>query len=540
MVLFFFILALTLSGRANADDSMSKMTDSLTLDQKVGQLLIIGFHGQSLSEGDIAHIRKIRPGGIVFFGRNFKSASDIPPVIAKIRAVLDDREIPLFFAIDQEGGVVHRIEGEYYKPPSAPAIGAANSERLSRATGRAVGNALRKIGINMNLAPVLDVPADIRLTPILGRCFSDSPERVTRLGVAYIEGIRESGVLSAAKHFPGIGRARDDSHFALPHVIWKSAEDRNGDLLPFVEAGRSGVDAIMTGHFIAEPGDGEYPASLSSYWMKDVLRGSFGFEGLVIVDNIEMKPIMDSMDAGKSAVKSFLAGADVILVSHEKKNQTAAYRGLLDAAEKGVITPERIDESLVRILKAKKRMQAALTTPVADEPSMPGVSREVAENSILLVRRKAARQIAISQDGEILYAGFNPDIYAALKSRYRRAGMLNSTIANLRKKGPSELPEASLEKYDLVVIDGDYPDAEQMAGLCREMKKDFIVITGNFRNLESRVKILKPDFLYASPENRKAYFSVISDILRGSRQAKGAMPYNLSLPPDYEFAATGM
>ncbi|MEW6586104.1 MAG: glycoside hydrolase family 3 protein, partial [Nitrospirota bacterium] len=412
MLIVLLIFAGSFADRIRADDSVTKIVNSLTLEQKVGQLLMVGIPGRSLSEKDVAHLKSIKPGGIVFYGRNFHSASDIRPLISKIEAVLNDQNLPLFFAIDQEGGLVHRVRGEYFNPPSAPAIGAAHSADLAKESGRAVGIALKDLGININLSPVLDVPSDILSSPIPGRCYSDSHETVGLMGVSYIKGLRGAGVLATAKHFPGIGDARDDSHFVLPNVSWKNAQKKDNALLPFKRAVEEGIDAIMVGHVVAEPGDGENPASLSSYWIKKVLREEMGFQGLVIADNIEMKPIQYLMEVGKSAIESVKAGADIVLVSHEKKNQEAVYRSLLNAARSKELSLSRIDEAVERIIRTKK----GLTKVRAGDGfsrDLASVSRAIAENSVMAIRRKDAPEMVLGTDKRILYAGYNTNMFEA-------------------------------------------------------------------------------------------------------------------------------
>lgn len=528
------VYLLCLSGLLLADDTIPETIHSLTIEQKVGQLLMLGFHGTSLSKEDMAFLKKIQPGGIVFYARNFTSASDLPPVLSRIKGALKDQNIPLFFAIDQEGGIVHRIRGENYNPPSAPAIGAANSEFLAKAVGRSAGNALRELGLTINLAPVLDVPADIDSSPLKGRCFSDDPELIARLGTAYIKGMKASGMLATAKHFPGIGRAREDSHQVLPRIIWKSQQERENDLLPFLHAKNSGVDAIMVGHVIAEPGDSGNPASLSSYWMKNVLRDTIGFQGLVLVDNIEMEPIKDLMDIGRGAVASFLAGADIILVSHEKKNQLAVYHALLDAVRKGEVTHERLNESLARILRVKTGLGETTITD-GNLQGLETVSRRVAEHAVLALKSKGAPQPAIGDDEKILYTGFNPRMFDAIRGAYKNTDILNTTVLNFRQMNPGTPLERLLQKYGWIIIDSDYPDASEVAALCRTIPFHCILVASNLWNVGRKLQAFAPKYLYISPENRNVYFSVITDILRGALKAKGYMPFSLVLPPEYEY-----
>jgi beta-N-acetylhexosaminidase len=517
-----------------ADDQITRTISAFTLEEKVGQLLMIGFHGKSQSKKDAAHLRRINPGGIIFYGRNFSSAVDITSDIAKIKKILKDQKVPLFFAIDQEGGIVHRIEEENYNPPSAPAIGATDSAALAKAVGQSTGYALRELGINFNLAPVLDIPSDIRSSLNPGRSFSDNPERVARLGIAYINGLREAGVLATAKHFPGIGRAEEDSHKVLPRIVWKGQQERDSDLFPFQQASNWGVDAIMVGHVIAEPGDGKNPASLSPFWMNNILREKFGFQGLVLIDNIEMKSVQEFMDAGNGAVQSFLAGADIILVSHEKNTQEEVYTALLKAAQKGDIPLKRINESLRRILIAKKRLQS-INVPDFIGKGLRFVSYAVAEESIIAIKREEAPVITIGNEQRILYAGFNKNAFEGFSGIYKHTDILNTTASNFKQMNPRKSLEQLIQGYDLIVIDSEYPDAVEIAAICNRSHLNSIMVSSNIWNIEKKLQVFKPQYLYLSPENRSIYFSTIAKILNGVRQAKGILPYSSVLPPDYEY-----
>ncbi|HID39020.1 MAG TPA: glycoside hydrolase family 3 protein, partial [Calditrichaeota bacterium] len=216
IIIFFIFLTLLIVHDQYAADKASDYISKMTLEEKIGQIMFIGFQGNSLNSKNMNHLKKINPGGIVFYRRNFEDASDIPSLISIIKSITKNHYLPLFFAIDQEGGIVHRIKGEYYKPPSVPAIGAINSAEITREVGLSVGNALRDLGININFAPVLDVPIDLLSSPMSRRSFSDNPKTVARLGTAYIKGLQDAGMLSTAKHFPGMGRTHEDSHHTLP------------------------------------------------------------------------------------------------------------------------------------------------------------------------------------------------------------------------------------------------------------------------------------------------------------------------------------
>lgn len=517
----------------HASEELAEYAKRMTLRQKVGQLLMFGIQGRDLSIKEIEHIRKINPGGIVFYGRNVKEATDIAPLISKIRSISGDSVLPIFFAVDQEGGLVHRIEGELYRPPSEPAIGAANSEELSREAGLSVGSALKDLGINVNLSPVLDVPADILSSPMARRSFSNNSRTVARLGTAYILGLREAGLLATAKHFPGIGRAKEDSHFGIPHIAWKNLDERDNDTMPFENAIRAGVDIIMVGHFIAEPGDSKNPISLSSYWMEDVLRKDMAFEGLILVDNIEMRAIKGMMSVPEAAVKSFRSGADIIMVSHEMKNQEKVFNALMDAVKKGHISHRKLDESLTRIMKAKARvMKAPVRMPGND---LDRVSRSVAETSIAYLRLKDVPPLPIGKGSSALYIGYNSILLSGVKDFFSHAETLNTTLLNYRKINPETPITEFLAKFDAVIMDAEYTDAAEIISACNKLNKEYILILGQPGRFQKIIGTLHPRRIVLTFENTRVHLGVALEMVSGIRQAKGRLPFPLSLPDVYVY-----
>ncbi len=517
----------------HASEELAEHVKRMTLEEKVGQLLMLGIQGQDLSSREIEHIRKINPGGIVIYGRNVKEATDIAPLISKIRSISGDRELPIFFAVDQEGGLVHRIEGELYRPPSEPAIGAANSEELSREAGLSVGSALKDLGINVNLSPVLDVPADMLSSPMARRSFSSDSRTVAQLGSAYIRGLREAGLLATAKHFPGIGRAKEDSHFVIPHIVWKDREERDEDTMPFENAVRAGVDIVMVGHFIAEPGDSKNPISLSAYWMVDVLRKGMGFEGLIIVDNIEMRAIRGMMTVAEAAVRSFRSGADIIMVSHEMKNQEKVFNALVDAVKKGHISHRKLDESLTRIMKAKTRIMKA---PVRMSRNDLGhVARSVAEASIAYVRGRDVPPLPIRKESSALYIGNNSILLSGVKNFFRHAETLDTTLLNYRKIHPETPIDKFLAKFDAVIMDAEYTDAAEIISACNTLNKECIVVLGQPGRFQKIIGELQPRRIVLTAENTKVHLDVALEIISGIRQAKGRLPFPFSLPDAYVY-----
>ncbi len=513
-------------------DTVDEFIKRMTLEQKIGQFIMAGFQGQTLGKQDISLMKKINPGGLVFYARNFKDASDISLIISRIRTVSENHGLPLFFAIDQEGGVVHRIRGEFYKPPSAVTIGAANSELLAREVGFSVGDALGKLGININLAPVLDMPSEIMSSPMTQRSYSNDSKTVERLGVAYIKGLQSACLLSAAKHFPGLGKANEDSHHVLPRIEWKIQEDKDNDLMPFKGAIKSGVDMIMVGHFIAEPGDAGNPASLSSYWIKEILRNEMGFDGLIIVDNIEMKPIKDMMPIPRAAVESFKAGADIIMVSHESENQAAVFEALKDAVGRGEISAKRLNESLKRIIDAKRKIMSCKTDTTVNK-NLKDISKTVAEHAIVGIKLKDAPHLPINREGTVLYAGNNLTLLNLIKETFRHAESLSTSLVNYKKINPDVPIGDFVRRFDALIIDADYSDAQGIISLCKDLNLQYFVLQIRLSDIQKTVERLKPGHMIIIFEVNSTYLEFALEIICGKRQTKGRLPFNPSLPADY-------
>jgi len=533
-IIAIIVLLLKPFSKLYAEDVLNEQIKRMTIEQKIGQLLFVGFQGKTISSEDIAHLKNINPGGIVFYARNFKDATDVASLIRNIQSISKDHGIPMFFAIDQEGGIVHRIKGEFYKPPSQPAIGATNSDELARKVGLSVGSALRSLGISINLAPVLDVPSDILASPMTGRSYSNDFKIVERLGIAYINGLKDAGLLATAKHFPDIGRAADDSHLKLPYGTWKTQDEKDNDMMPFKSAVRAGVDIIMVGHFIAEPGDTKNPISLSSFWMKDVLRKELGFGGLIIVDNIEMKPVEDIMSISEAAVQSFKAGADIIMVSHERKKQEEVFNALMEAVKKGNISNERLNESLRRIIEAKGRIMSHRAGKRISK-NLKDISRLVAENSVAALKLDDAPTLNISKENMLLYTGHNPTLFNAIKDAFRHTEILNTTLENYKKMKP-EIPIVEfLRKFDTVIIDADYSDASGIISICNDLNLKYVMVLSHPWNILRTLERFKPEWIVITFENSKVHFEVAAEIICGTRQAKGRLPYNIGLPTNYGY-----
>ncbi len=341
----------------------------LTVEQKVGQLLLLGFGGTTMDGTIATFLDEMQPGGVALFSRNIVLPEQTLTLVRAVREH-DPRvrcapscpagvpsSLPMFVSVDQEGGSVVRLKRDALVVPSAMALGAADDPELARRVGRQLGEDLHWWGFNMNLAPVLDVNSNPR-NPVIGvRSFGGDPARVGEVGVGYITGLGEAGVIAVAKHFPGHGDTDVDSHYAMPVLHHDRARLENIELRPFSRAFAAGLPAIMTAHIalpkIAESRD--VPATVSAKVLTGVLREELGWDGLVITDGLEMDGIVRQFGAGEAAVRAVVAGADMVMVLWFPEKKKEVQRALLDAVASGRLPMERLDQAVRRVLEQKAR-----------------------------------------------------------------------------------------------------------------------------------------------------------------------------------------
>ncbi|RZQ61859.1 glycoside hydrolase family 3 protein [Amycolatopsis suaedae] len=378
----------------------------LTLEQKVGQLFVADVSGKSADEVHPANqarygvgtpaevVKRYHVGGVIYFNNPQIDNVDNPQQVARLsnglqRAALGTApHIPLIISVDQEGGRVTRIADQATEYPSMMAIGAgrrtADAEQLSAINGRE----LRAMGIAQNFAPSADVNSN-PVNPIIGsRSFSADPALASEMVAASVDGYQRGGratetVSTSAKHFPGHGDTKDDSHHGLPVIERTEAQWRAIDLPPFQAAIKAGADSVMTAHIsvpsLDPSGD---PATLSKPIMSGLLRGELGYRGVVVTDSLQMKGVRDMYPDAEIPVRALEAGVDQMLMP---PNLQVAMRGVLDAVASGRLTEDRINESVIRILKLKLK-RGILAKPLVDERA---VSRKVGTQA----NRAAVQQI---------------------------------------------------------------------------------------------------------------------------------------------------
>lgn len=339
-----------------------KLLNDLTLEQKVGQLLMCGFHGQQADEQITRLIREYHVGGVIYFRRNVESVDQLTRLSAELQDMAAEAgALPLMISVDQEGGMVARIDKEgMTQVPGNMALGATGNPEYTLECAQILGRELKSIGIDMNLAPVVDVNNN-PLNPVIGvRSYGEHAESVATHGVAAITGYQSQGIAATAKHFPGHGDTAVDSHLGMVTVPHDRNRLEQMELLPFRKAIEAGVDAIMTAHVMFPSIEPEpIPATLSHKVLTGLLREEMGFEGIIITDCLEMHAISKPYGVAEAAVRAVEAGADLILVSHTLQDQVAALEAIVKAVRTGRISEEVIHQAVERIMTWKKSAAAS-------------------------------------------------------------------------------------------------------------------------------------------------------------------------------------
>ncbi|MCG3419797.1 beta-N-acetylhexosaminidase [Oceanobacillus jordanicus] len=345
-------------------EAVQEKISSMTIKEKVGQMLMIGFEGTQVNDQTRNFIQENHIGGVILFERNITDSKQLLNLNRELKELnADSQDIPLFISVDEEGGVVSRMPPKIVNLPDSKKIGDLNNTELAYQVGEAIGERVNAFGFNVTMAPVMDVNSNPD-NPIIGkRAFGDNKEIVSKMGVEEMKGIQSKGIIPVIKHFPGHGDTDVDSHLGLP-VVHNSLESiREMELVPFQKAIDHQADMTMVAHILLPEIDNEDPASLSKNVVTTMLREELGFNGVAITDDMTMGAILENYDIGDATVKAVQAGNDIVLVCHGDENKLKALHSLTKAVESGAIKEERIDESVKRILHLKEKYNLSSTSP---------------------------------------------------------------------------------------------------------------------------------------------------------------------------------
>ena len=321
----------------------------MKLQDRLGELLVVGFMEDELDDSLAAHIRDLRPSGLIFFSRNISSPDQLARLTRDIQTLaLRELERPLILAVDQEGGSVARMGPPFTQIPDAAALGCGGLESVGRHYNF-IAREMFQVGLNLNLAPVLDVDTVNSDGVMQGRSFGNDPSLVSQCGIAAITAIQSEKIMATAKHFPGLGRAHKDPHHDLP-VISAAREglDRY-DLPPFQAAIQADVACVMTSHSLYPALDSENPGTFSSLILRSILRDRLGFDGVIITDDLEMAAAIERYSQAEAAVAALGAGADLLLVCNDLEKMYLTAEAIEEDFLLGRLNPEQLEQSLARV-----------------------------------------------------------------------------------------------------------------------------------------------------------------------------------------------
>lgn len=337
-------------------DPIKEIMDSMSIEEKIGQMLMFGFEDTQINDETRKLIEDYHVGGVILFKKNISGTQQLLDLNNKIKEINSGlHDTPIFISVDEEGGLVSRMPPEIMNLPDSKDIGDANNAALAYQVGEAIGERVSSFGFNMTMAPVLDINSNPANLVIGKRAFGDNKEIVSKMGIEEMKGIQSRNIIPVVKHFPGHGDTDVDSHLGLPIVNHGTERLRQLELVPFQHAFNQQADMTMVAHILFPEIDRDYPSSLSKKVITDILRGKLNFDGVVITDDMTMGAIIENYDIGEASVRAVQSGNDIVLVSHGYENKMKAVSSLTNAVKDGTISKERIDESVERILLLKKK-----------------------------------------------------------------------------------------------------------------------------------------------------------------------------------------
>lgn len=334
---------------------MNVKVSELTLEEKIGQMLIVGMETNYVTDRIKRLIQEYKIGGVILYRKNFSTYEDLGNLINSLKELNKGNKVPLFISIDQEGGRVNRMPKEFLNLPPVNKIAMLKDKALIEESADIISKMLQNFGFNMNFAPVLDIKRFSDHHAIGDRAFGENKEEVIKYGIPFMKKMQENHIISVIKHFPGHGATSTDSHFLLPVVTKSMVKLEDDDMIPFENAIQNGADAILVGHLLIRNATGIFPASLSRKFIGKYLRKKCKFNGLVVTDDLKMRAIRMIYGEVLAFKKAFEAGNDIIIFRYNKKTEEKAIREVLKLAKDGKIDIGRVNRSVIRILKMKEK-----------------------------------------------------------------------------------------------------------------------------------------------------------------------------------------
>jgi len=510
----------------------------MTTDQKVGQLIMIGFDGTTVDAELRRLITEYHIGGVILFARNVQSPEQVARLTNELQKIALESGYPgLFIAIDQEGGRVARLTEDtgFTEFPSAMAITATGDPENARRMAAAMAAEMRAVGINVDFAPDLDVNNNPS-NPVIGtRSFSSDPAKVAEYGIAFAKGLQENGVLAFGKHFPGHGDTGVDSHIDLPRVPHDRTRLDDVELFPFKAAIQADFAGIMSAH-VTFPAIDPTPgmaATLSRPVLTGLLRDELGYRGLIVTDSLEMGALAaNGYPPPVGAPLALAAGADILLFNRDHVMHREAFTGLLQMIEDCRVSQEQLDASVRRILDAKRKFDILYPTLIA-EPAKAGESTATAEHHAL-ASELARKAISLLKDeASLLPLQLNERLLVIETPAAKGLGTLLDATTLEINNDPDENAiiaalHMALSAHKIVVATTDVSFYPAQVKLVTELqaKNPNVIIVSVRTPYEISVLPMVPTALVAYGSNLPT-LRAIADVLTGKSEASGVLPVTL-------------
>lgn len=525
----------------------------MTINEKIGQMLMPDFrnwNGENVIEmlPEIEQIVKdYHLGGVILFAENVVTTEQTTRLVHAYQ--MASEKYGLLMTIDQEGGIVTRLQSGTHMPGNM-ALGATRSAEMAENVGNVIGAELQALGINMNLAPVLDVNNNPD-NPVIGvRSFGESPELVADLGIGYIKGIQSNGVATTAKHFPGHGDTSVDSHLGLPEVPHDKERLLQVELYPFQQVMEADVDAIMTAHVtfpkiddttVISKKDGTeilLPATLSHKVLTGLMRDEMGYDGVIITDALNMLAIADHFGSVDAVIRSVNAGTDIILMPVGLEE---VVDGLLEAVENGEIAEERIEQSVKRILSLKLNrgvIKSENPVPVAElvqqaeeivgQDAHKQTESAAANQSITLLKNEQVLPLQVQETEKIVVIGntYISNLYEAISDYHENTELIvaSSPLTNEQLNQLSDASAVIFGSYTFNVS-GRAPTNPQMLLVNQLIQEiDAPVIGTAIRNPYDIMAFPEIDAYLAQYGFRDTSFSATAATIFGENNPTGKLP----------------
>jgi beta-N-acetylhexosaminidase len=534
---------------------MQSNNAGMSTEEQIGQIMVAGFFGLTVTPEIVDLIQHHHVGNIILFSRNVADPQQLKDLTYQLQTIAREagQRYPLLIMLDQENGMVRRLGQGATIFPGNMALGATGSEQAAHDIALASGRELKALGVNMNLAPDVDVnnnPAN----PVIGvRSFGEDPQMVARLGAAEVKGYSEAGILTSIKHFPGHGDTAVDSHLALPVVPYTLDRLERLELVPFRSGIEAGASTVMIAHmYLPEIMKQEMlPSTISPEIVNGLLRQRLGYDGVVISDCLEMKAVADTIGIEQGALRALQAGNDLILISHHYEYQLGGINAIKAALQDGTLVPQVLEQAVARVVKLKEQHlswgEALPDISIVGSQEHQQLSNQAYERSTTLVRNEAGLlPLHLAPEQRLLVLLLKPTIYSRVSDQAHPGSEL---VEYIRQR------HANVETHTASILD----TAEKQAALQQALDETVvtIVVTHNahidnwqtdiVRDLLKsgrsliNVAAFNPYDLLSYPElgtylvtyeSTPPAFAAAARVLFGEIEAQGRLP--VSLPGIYE------